>query len=85
MPDCRAFPPSELGLKSGMITRGEILMLGVSSGVTGGLVGGIMLGIGMAMVIEGIHLGWLLLFVGAPASGLIGWILARRLARQVPV
>jgi len=67
-----------------MITRSEILMLGIASGVSGGLIGGMLLGIGMAMVIEGIHLGWLLLFVGAPASGLVGWFMGRRLARQVP-
>ncbi len=67
-----------------MITRGEILMLGIASGVSGGLIGGMLLGIGMAMVIEGIHMGWLLLFVGAPASAIVGWVMGRRLARQVP-
>ena len=66
-----------------MITRGDILFLGISSGVTGGLIGGLMLGLGIAMVLEGVHLGWLLLFIGAPSSALIGWLLSLRLARQL--
>ncbi len=67
-----------------MVTRGEILMLGIASGVSGGLIGGLMLGVGMSMVIAGINMGWLLLFVGAPASAIVGWVMGRRLARQVP-
>ena len=67
-----------------MIKRSDIMLLGVTSGMSGGLTGGILLGFGIAMVIEGIHLGWLLLFVGAPFSMLGGWIMGRRLARQVP-
>ncbi len=66
-----------------MINRGDIIWLGVASGVTGGLIGGMMLGIGMAMMIEGAYAGLLLICIGGPASGLIGWLLARRLARQV--
>lgn len=66
-----------------MIKRSDILMLGLSAGVTGGLVGGIMLGIGMNLVTAGANIGWLLLLPGAPASGIAGWILARRLAKQV--
>jgi len=65
-----------------MIKRSDILMLGLSAGVTGGLVGGIMLGIGMNLIIAGANIGWLLLLPGAPASGIAGWILARRLAKQ---
>ena len=65
-----------------MINRGDIIWLGVASGVTGGLIGGMMLGIGMAMMIEGAYAGLLLICIGGPASGLIGWLLARRLARQ---
>ena len=72
-----------LTIEMGMIKRSDILMLGVASGVGGGLVGGVLLGIGMAMVIEGVHLGWLLMFVGAPVSGGVGWVLGRRLARRV--
>ncbi len=66
-----------------MITRSDIIWLGVSSGVTGGLVGGLMLGVGLAMMIEHINIGLLLIIPGAPASGLIGWLLSRRLANQL--
>lgn len=68
---------------AGVVTREEILWLGILSGVSGGLVGGIMLGIGMNLVIGGKSLGWLLLLPGAPASGIIGWLLASRLAAQL--
>ena len=67
----------------GMINRGDILWLGISSGVTGGLIGGMMLGIGIAMMLAGVYAGLLLICIGGPCSGLIGWILARRLARQL--
>ncbi|MEJ1977468.1 MAG: hypothetical protein WDN49_16580 [Acetobacteraceae bacterium] len=66
-----------------MIKRGEIIWLGVASGVTGGMIGGMFLGIGIAMMIEGIYAGLLLICIGAPASGLIGWLMARRLAKQL--
>jgi hypothetical protein len=66
-----------------MITRADILWLGISSGVTGGLTGGLMLGIGMSLAVHGQPWGFLLIIPGAPASGLIGWILSRRLARQL--
>lgn len=66
-----------------MVTRQEILWLGIASGVSGGLVGGIMLGIGMDLIVNGQYLGWLLLLPGAPASAIIGWLLARRLAAQL--
>jgi hypothetical protein len=66
-----------------MINRGEIIWLGVASGVTGGLVGGMMLGIGMAMIINGVPLGWLFMLPGAPAAAIPGWLLARKLARQL--
>jgi hypothetical protein len=66
-----------------MISRGDILMLGIGAGVSGGLVGGLMLGLGMDLIVNGQPLGWLLLIPGAPASALIGWIMARRLARQL--
>lgn len=66
-----------------MITRGDILWLGIASGVTGGLIGGMMLGIGMDLMANGQPLGILLVAPGAPASALIGWLLARRLAKQV--
>ncbi len=66
-----------------MITRGDILWLGIASGVTGGLIGGGMLGIGMWLATSGHPLGLVLVCIGGPASALIGWLLARRLAKQL--
>ena len=66
-----------------MITRGDILWLGIASGVTGGLIGGGMLGIGMLLAVQGSPLGILMVSIGGPASALIGWLMARRLARQL--
>ncbi len=66
-----------------MVTREEILVLGLTAGVLGSLVGGMMLGIGMGLVIGGQHLGWLLLLPAAPAGGVLGYLLARRLARRL--
>jgi hypothetical protein len=65
-----------------MVTRADILVLGLSAGVSGSLVGGLMLGIGMNLVTAGVNIGWLLLLPAAPAGGLVGWLLARRLAAQ---
>ncbi len=67
-----------------MIKRSDIIMLGLSAGVTGSLVGGMMLGLGMALVLAGANIGWLLLLPAAPAGGLAGWVLARKLARALP-
>ncbi|HTC10090.1 MAG TPA: hypothetical protein VK726_15070 [Acetobacteraceae bacterium] len=66
-----------------MITRGDIIWLGVSAGVIGSLVGGMLLGIGMSMIIEGQPHGWLLLLPGAPVAAIPGWLLARKLANQL--
>ena len=66
-----------------MIERSDIIWLGVAAGVTGGLVGGIMLGIGMAMILSGVHGGWLLMLPGAPAAAIPGWLLARKLAARL--
>jgi hypothetical protein len=66
-----------------MVTRGDILWLGIAAGVSGGLIGGMMLGIGMDLTVNGQPLGLLLVVPGAPASGLIGWLMARRLAHQL--
>ncbi len=66
-----------------MITRGDIIWLGIASGVSGGLIGGLMLGIGMDLVVNGQPLGLILIVPGAPASALVGWLMARRLARQL--
>jgi len=65
------------------VTREEILVLGLTAGVTGGLVGGLMLGIGLGLVVQGANIGWLLLLPGAPVSGILGYLLARRLARRL--
>ena len=67
-----------------MVTRGDILWLGIAGGVGGGLIGGLMLGIGMDLVVNGQPLGLLLILPGAPASALPGWIMARRLVQQLP-
>jgi hypothetical protein len=66
-----------------MITRGDILWLGIASGTTGGLIGGALLGIGISLVLNGQPLGILPICIGAPASSLVGWLLSRRLARQL--
>ena len=63
-----------------MITRSDIIWLGLSSGVAGGLVGGLLLGIGLNLVVQGLNVGWLLLMPAAPLSGLTGWLLARQLS-----
>ncbi len=65
-----------------MINRGDIVWLGISSGVTGGIIGGAMLGIGMELMVNGQPWGLIPITIGGPASGLIGWILSRRLARR---
>ena len=65
-----------------MITRGDIIVLGLSAGVIGSLVGGLMLGIGMNLVVAGAHAGWLLLLPAAPAGGIVGLLLGRRLAAR---
>ncbi|QXM24092.1 hypothetical protein KO353_12510 [Elioraea tepida] len=67
-----------------MITRGEILVLGLTAGVIGSVTGGMALGIGLGLVVQGAHIGWLLILPGAPLGGLIGLLLARRLARRLP-
>ncbi len=66
-----------------MINRGDIIWLGVSAGVTGSLIGGMMLGIGMDLIVNNQPWGWLLLLPGAPVSAIPGWLLARKLARQL--
>lgn len=76
--DCRPLPGGR-----GMIQRSDIIWLGVASGVIGSLVGGMMLGIGLDLLVSGEPHGWLLLLPGAPVSAIPGWLLARRLARQM--
>jgi len=67
-----------------MITRSDILILGLTAGVIGSLVGGLMLGIGLGLAVNGAHAGWLLVLPAAPVSGLLGYALARKLAKQLP-
>jgi hypothetical protein len=67
-----------------MVTRADILWLGLAAGVGGSLVGGMMLGIGMGLVVQGAHIGWLLILPGAPAAGAMGYLLARKLAAKLP-
>jgi hypothetical protein len=66
-----------------MVTRADIIWLGVAAGVTGSLVGGMMLGIGMDLIVNGQPWGWLLMLPGAPLSAIPGWLLARKLSRQL--
>lgn len=75
--------PGPPAYHAGMVNRGDILWLGIAAGVSGGLIGGMMLGVGMNLVVQGQPLGWLLLLPGAPASAIVGWIMARRLAKQL--
>ena len=79
--DCQTGNP---GLAGRMIKRSEILYLGVAAGITGCLIGGMMLGVGMYFIMERIPIGWLLLLPAAPAGGLPGWMLAKRLAERLP-
>ena len=67
-----------------MIERADILMLGLSAGVIGCLVGGTLLGLGLNLVVSGAPVGWLLLLPAAPLGGFPGYILAKRLAKQLP-
>lgn len=66
-----------------MIQRSDIIWLGVASGVVGSLVGGLMLGVGLAFVINGANIGWLLMLPGAPVSAIPGWMLAKKLASRL--
>jgi hypothetical protein len=66
-----------------MVTRSDIIWLGVAAGVTGSLIGGLMLGIGMDLIVNGQVWGWLLLLPAAPVAAVPGWLLARKLAQQV--
>ena len=67
-----------------MVNRGDIILLGLSAGVSGALVGGTLLGIGMNLIVAGANIGWLLLVPAAPVSAVAGWLMARRLAAQLP-
>ena len=66
-----------------MITRGDILCLGMASGVTGGIIGGSMLGIGFDLMVNGQPFGLIPIIIGGPSSALIGWLMSRRLAKRL--
>lgn len=66
-----------------MVTREEILVLGLTAGVVGCLVGGLMLGVGLGLAVQGAHVGWVLVLPEAPVAGGLGYLLARKLARQL--
>lgn len=66
-----------------MVTREEILVLGLTAGTVGCLVGGLMLGIGLGLVVNGAHAGWVLVLPAAPIGGGLGYLLARKLAKQL--
>jgi hypothetical protein len=65
------------------VTREEILILGLTAGTMGSLVGGLMLGIGLGLVVNNAHIGWVLVLPAAPVAGLLGYLLARRLASKL--
>ncbi len=65
------------------VTREEILVLGLTAGTMGSLVGGLMLGIGLGLVVNNVHAGWVLVLPAAPVAGLLGYWLARRLAKKI--
>lgn len=66
-----------------MVTREDILVLGLTAGVVGSLVGGLMLGVGLGLAVQGAHIGWLLVLPAAPVAGGLGYLLARRLAQKL--
>jgi len=73
-----------MGKNDEAVTQADVLWLGLSAAVMGSLVGGLMLGIGMAMVIERVMVGLVLIVPGVPIAGGIGYFMARRLAKRFP-
>ncbi len=65
-----------------MITKPDILVLGLTCSVIGGLAGGILLFTGMNLIVGGQNGGWLLLLATGPVCAGIGWYLAKRLNRK---
>ena len=66
-----------------MVSNSDIVWLGIACSVIGCLVGGTMLGIGIALIVAGAPIGWLIMLPGAPMAAGLGWLLAQRLARHV--
>ena len=67
-----------------MLTRGDIVLLGLSAGVTGAMTGGVLLFLGISLIAGGASLGWLVFLPAAPLGGFAGWLMGRRLARRLP-
>jgi hypothetical protein len=65
------------------VSREDILVLGLTAGTLGSLGGGLMLGVGLGLVVNGAHTGWVLVLPAAPVAGMLGYWLARRLARKL--
>ncbi|MCR0984649.1 hypothetical protein [Roseomonas populi] len=63
--------------------REDILVLGLTAGVMGALVGGLMLALGLGMVTQGVHAGWVLVIPAAPIAGWIGKGLAKKLVKRL--
>jgi len=66
-----------------MIKRSDILWLGISSAVAGALVGGLLLGLGLSLAGNGQPIGLLFILPATPIAGGMGWMLARKLAKQL--
>ncbi len=65
-----------------MITKPDILVLGLTCAVIGGLAGGMLLFTGMNLIVSGQNLGWVFLLATGPVCAAIGWFLAKRLAKK---
>ncbi len=68
-----------------MISRGDIVMLGISAGIAGSIIGGLLLYAGMALIVSGANIGWLLFVPAGPVGASVGWVLGRRLAARLPL
>ena len=66
-----------------MVSRADLLMLGITSSISGGLIAGLLFGIGLGMMLAGVHFGLVLIVIAAPLSASVGWLMARRLAKQL--
>lgn len=66
-----------------MVSRSDVLLLGLVSSVAGSLIGGLTFGIGLAEMLSGVHFGIVPMVLAAPVSGAAGYLMARRLAKQL--
>ncbi len=67
-----------------MVTRGDLIWMGVAAGVSGGLIGGLLIAVGLALLLKHTLLGFLVVLPAAPIACLPGYVMARRLADQLP-